>query len=295
MYEIARIGEGLVRVLELTIEGATFPVLVLGVIALVVALCRRARPGRDGLTVILVLAVPATVFFLQFVAIGAGKPAEYGRFGVFTNTALAIAAACLLVRRWTRLREIVNWIPATFVVLWVALPGMLYLRGFHVDAGWSGSRMQLAVYLGEWSAPEPMIGVAAEPAPYCCPPLNFSRTEVRYFHGREHFEQRASTSHSIFIEPVDRRVPGWDDRARMFKDPTSRRTGKRPMATMGPVHTYWPLRSYGRPSGARALIGLLDGKETQVSWANKPLAVTFKIWNFDTTSGPEERTYDPRR
>ncbi len=176
MYEIARIGAGFVRVLELTIEGATLPVLVLGVIALIVA------AGRKN-TRIVPIAVPALMLFVQFVLIGAGKPAEYGRFGVFANTALAIGAACLLTRRWTRHGKIVNWIPAAIAAIWIGFLGAAYLRGFHVDATGSGSRISLAEAVR--SDPgyaafrrEPVLGVGAEPAPYCVPPVNFSKVAV---------------------------------------------------------------------------------------------------------------------
>ncbi|MCH7592621.1 MAG: glycosyltransferase family 39 protein, partial [Planctomycetes bacterium] len=176
MYEIARIGEGFVRVLELTIEGATLPMVVLGAIALVVALGRKnAR--------IVPIAVPTLMLFVQFVLIGADKPAEYGRFGVFANTALAIGAACVLTRRWTRHGAIVNWIPAGLVAIWIGFLGAAYLRGFHVDATGSGSRVSLAEAVR--SDPEyaefrrePVLGVGAEPAPYCVPPVNFSKVEV---------------------------------------------------------------------------------------------------------------------
>ena len=95
MYEVSRVGEGLVRVLELTIEGATLPVLVLGAVALLFGVVRRNAEVTP-------LAVVGGVLFLQFVLIGAGKPGEYGRFGVFTNTALAIGAACVIAGIFAR-------------------------------------------------------------------------------------------------------------------------------------------------------------------------------------------------
>ena len=85
------------------------------------------------------LVVSAAVFFLQFVLIGAGKPGEYGRFGIFPNTALAIGAACLLAyplgRRWSSFRAMVNWIPATIVCVWIAMQSSAYVQGFALDAG----------------------------------------------------------------------------------------------------------------------------------------------------------------
>ncbi|UCC31602.1 MAG: hypothetical protein JSU86_04845, partial [Phycisphaerales bacterium] len=160
---------------------------------------------------IIPLAVPAAVLFLQFVMIGAGKPAEYGRFGVFTNTALAIGTACLLARRWTRLREIVNWIPAAFIVLWVAYFGLAYLFNFHADTTDVGSRSRLAG-LGGRRLDGPASGrcamglaVLAEPGPYSLPPTNFSRTDVLLFRSSDHFLTTAGSLGAVLIEPVDQR------------------------------------------------------------------------------------------
>lgn len=135
------------------------------------------------------LAVPAVVFFLQFVLIGAGKPAEYGRFGIFTNTALAIGSACLLTRRWTKLREIVNWVPVGFVLIWLGWHGALYIRNFQHDARGRGSRIVAIAFdhirssAGgdrRWLLPN-KVAVIAEPAPYCCPPLRFHGSGILLF------------------------------------------------------------------------------------------------------------------
>ena len=90
------------------------------------------------------LVVPAAVFFLQFVAIGAGKPGEYGRFVIFFSTAFAIGAACLLVRTKTKLGPTLNWTAGAVVVLWVALGAMEHLRNFALDMSPRGTRIRAA-------------------------------------------------------------------------------------------------------------------------------------------------------
>jgi hypothetical protein len=202
MYEIDRIVEGFVRVLELSIEGAGLPVVVFGAIGMVIALRRGRRGGTvadprpeareadaarqspdpvfaNGNRQLLILAVPAAVFFLQFVLIGAGKPAEYGRFGIFTNTALAIACACLLGGYRSGLRRIVDWVPASIVVCWVGVMGAQYGANFLNDRTDRGTRSLVASILaGSRGDPIETIRVMAEPAPYGFPPLDFRRVRV---------------------------------------------------------------------------------------------------------------------
>jgi len=177
MYQIARIGEGFVRVVELTIEGATLPMVVVGLLALVAAIVRKN-------SVAIPLIVVATLFFLQFVLIGAGKPAEYGRFGIFTNTALAIGAACAFSTRWPNDQPIIRGSWAVFVTVWVALSGAMYLYNFTADTSPYGSRLKAVRQVDRWvqsvhhAGRRPTIAVTAEPAPYCCPPLAFSSIDV---------------------------------------------------------------------------------------------------------------------
>ena len=293
MYQIDRIGEGLVRVLELTVEGATLPVLVLGVVALVVGWIRSsshrvvagdATPPRPPLLrggeeesasasaaasprlPMLPLAIPALVFFVQFVLIGAGKPGEYGRFGVFTNTAMAIGAACLLVRPWTGLREVVNWLPALFVVVWCGFFGAAYLANFHADCTEVASRLQVrrASLVDDRDAEQPdpwlaghrerKVAVCAEPAPYGCPPLPFGASQVYLFDSCEAARKVA--------------VAGEDDWT--FVRATDRRTGSTGESGSGFRHVF--PEQVG-PSGGGGWS--LSGVETPISWANKPFELVY--------------------
>jgi hypothetical protein len=244
MYQFTRIGEGFVRVLELTVEGATLPVLVLGLIALVAALAQKRR--RTDPTV-WVLVVPAAVFFLQFVAIGAGKPAEYGRFGIFPNAALAIGAACVLNARFLFVHWFLRWMFPAFAVAWVAAFGGGYLRNFHADTTDHASRILLADQIAARAAKatgadaEPVVVVFAEPAPYCCPPLNFAEHELIMERSAEQIMRAYPRQKWIAFHSIDAGMPRVTDVAALL------------------------LREIGVWEG-------LD-RATPISWANKPFEV----------------------
>jgi hypothetical protein len=187
MYEVARAGEGAVRVMELMVEGATLPVVVFGLLAGLGAVLGRRRETIP-------LVVAAALFAVQFVLLGAGKPAEYGRFGVFPGAAFAIGTACVLVAgrgsgRW----GIARGLAAVVVVAWVGWAGARYAWNFHRDAGEANTRRcaadELLTLLSDGSdadtiAPRtgdrrrPRVALLAEPAPYGCPPLPFARLDV---------------------------------------------------------------------------------------------------------------------
>jgi len=248
MYEIARIGEGFVRVVELAVEGATVPVVVLGTVALVVALLRGRRDMWP-------LVVPAVVFFVQFVAIGAGKPGEYGRFCIFFNTAFAIGTACVLVAPWTKRGRSLNWVVAVPVVLWAALGGAEYLRNFALDSSAQGTRLRAADSLERFiasasgEAGRTTIAVAAEPAPYCCPPMDFRKVSIVLQPGIQNPANLCpeGLEHLPLVRPVDFCVS---------EEPLVGRP--REAASKSSCFGWAALR-----------LG-----ETPISWANKPLEIT---------------------
>ena len=175
MYQIARIGEGFARVVGLSVEGATLPIVALGTVAFIVAVVRKNSTAIP-------LVVSAGLFFLQFVLIGAGKPAEYGRFGIFTNTALAIGAGCLLAQRSAP--SSVRVTASMLVIAWVGAGGAAYIENFRIDATSRNSRTELAETMTSWATAlrterSPLsIALLSDPAPYCCPPLPFSISKV---------------------------------------------------------------------------------------------------------------------
>ena len=262
MYNVARCGEGFIRVVELTWEGVTLPILVLGVVALIIAIV-----GKNG--EMIPLAVAAAIFFMQFVLIGAGKPAEYGRFGIFPNTALAIGAAVLLTRRWKGCHDVVNWTAASLVVVWVALFGAAYLWNFRVDAGLNGSRINLAkrAHAEIEATPETLRGldnlaVLGEPGPYCCPPFDFSAIEVRLYKSPESYAQTAEDDSTVLLYPVDHRE-SWSGLQRREQGRSGPEPGAFAPRTLG---TWWP--------------------DTQISWANKPFFRANREWPAECAPPP---------
>ncbi len=250
MYEIARLGEGFTRVLELTVEGATLPILVVGAVGFVVAAVRRNGPT-------LPLIVPAIVLFVQFVLIGAGKPAEYGRFGVFVNTALAIGTACIAGPGVAGEGRIIRWAASVATVIWVAVLGFGYLGNFRADAGADNTRTRLAEDIikrtsgGERGAAverqdqRPVVMLRADPAPYGCPPLPFSRIEVVLSPRSKGPHATLDFRRYLLIEPRDS-MRELDELRRLM-------LGSRAPSTTSP-------------------------HETPISWANKPFYVELLDW-----------------
>jgi hypothetical protein len=251
MYEISRIGEGFVRVIELTIEGAALPILALGVVATVIAVIRRNAT-------MVPLAVAAAVFFMQFVFIGAGKPGEYGRFGIFTNTALAIGAACLLTLPGARRIGVVKPVAALLVILWTGACGGSYLRGFKVDTSDDNSRTKLAQRLSgmtraaQGQGEDYAVAVLADPAPYGCPPMNFSSTELLLVRSPAQAQMHFRKRRGLFLQPEDKSDPN---------------AGITPLDRLTLAVCPWAA-----------------ARSTSISWANKPFLVDWPTGANDPTA-----------
>lgn len=246
MYEIARVGEGFLRVLELTAEGATWPVVVVGSLGLVLLLIRNPRAAAP-------LAVLFLILVLQFVLIGAGKPGEYGRFGIFTNAALAIgsAAAVYTVPRSARW---LAWILRVGLPVGVALAGWPYLANFRADATSDNSRILMAeeiaaVYArGLEENHRIAVHVPRQPAPYLLPPLDFSRIPVWLTPHPAQAREHPGCDQPYWLEPLDR--PGQ------------------------PVFTYTPRECFVPRKCRVGELSTSDDRRripyTPISWANKP-------------------------
>jgi len=178
MYEIARLGEGLIHAAWLVAEG-TSPLLAgAGVVGAVVCAVRASRRRLGGEAPLgWLLAAPALLIVLQFVALAAGKPGEYGRFAVLPDIALAVAAA-VAIRRYIaqaplRLILLAGLLGAT------AFSGYAYLAGFVRDSAPETSRMQAASVLNKYhDRGARTLGVQAEPAPYTLPPVDLFRWRI---------------------------------------------------------------------------------------------------------------------
>ncbi|MBI3834770.1 MAG: hypothetical protein HY287_10615 [Planctomycetes bacterium] len=249
MYRIDRLGEGFLRVGQLLIEGARFPVILMGTIGLALAVWRNGRKHPE----IFVLALPLVLLFLQFVMIGAGKPAEYGRFSIFIDASLAIFAGCITAVRWRRARFPILRVVRIILIARVGMVGAAYIWGFRLDATGHGSRIEMADELQRMTtiAGTPLhISLTAEPAPYCCPPMNFAHASIVLAKGLGHREVARSDTKMLLLRPIDESVES-------IEDPDHRRS--------------WLKRWVWRP--------------TPISWADKP----FRIENGPTANEEEPK------
>jgi hypothetical protein len=170
MYHVGGGTNGFLNAIRLVAEGVSPILAALGVVGLIALLVRR-RSGLAAPHVWALLSVPALIVVVQFVALGAGKPGEYGRFALLPDTVLCLAAAAG-VSHWASgpgARRIV----LGFCVLATGFFGATYTARFLADARETTSRLALAERLRElprfgWNTVE----VTAEPAPYCLPPVN---------------------------------------------------------------------------------------------------------------------------
>lgn len=247
MYQIARIGEGFGRVIELTAEGATWPVLCFGAVGFVWLIWRRQ-------TSFLLLGVVAMIIFLQFVLIGAGKPGEYGRFGIFTNTALAIACAAECAPSAKASHNQWRWLVTILLVACAAWSGSGYAKNFIADTGEQNSRMRLARAAAGWQQEVHTRGeragftTIAEPAPYCFPPINFAQSDVFLFRSVPESRNHALCDRLVLLTPTDQPsssgIPGFQLPPRdLDLEPRERDIFWSPFD--------WP-------------------RVTEISWANKP-------------------------
>lgn len=169
MYDIARVGEGAVNVSWLLWEAGG----VIPVVALLALLLTR----RDGFRSMLISAAPGFGMLALCCLIGAGKPAEFGRFLVLPIALMAVGAARLITAAAPRGYQL----PAAIALaLFVAIGGTgRYLASFYVDAARVHDTRRLAAnWINEHVDENAPIGVTREPAPYAIPPLDFTRRVV---------------------------------------------------------------------------------------------------------------------
>lgn len=160
---------------------------VLGLIAwpalLVSVVKRRAVPQTWS-----VLAAPMIAVLVMFVALSAGKQVEYARFGIvpLAATVVAIAAAIDLIARQKLRRDVAAFFAVTMIV-----------------SLWTSSRRDVAPSLEIPAA----IGVAYEPAPWSCPPVNLFNKQVSLVDIRL-AEHRAAVEVTLFPDNLASQVIG---------------------------------------------------------------------------------------
>ncbi len=167
--QIARAGDGLVRVVHLLVESAGWVVPAAGLVGGALALRRYPGPTLVG-------GACAVATLVMAALLGADKPAEYARFLILPVAVLAIGTAVLL-GGWLRRRRALGFL-AAFLVL-TTLPYPVYARSLRRDAGEvRESRRLAAEFLVAHMRADDAVGVLQEPAPYSVPPLDFNRRRV---------------------------------------------------------------------------------------------------------------------
>jgi hypothetical protein len=176
MYPIAHVTGGLWSAIDLIGEGTSRLLAVMGLVgAIALLLIRRAvDPAADARSTtppMVLLAVPALLIALIMAILGAGKPAEFGRFALLTDTALLLTAFIASDRFLKgRLERIAG--PLILIVS-TGFFGAIYLRGFWRDASSNPSRLIQAATLQQLLANgSQTLAMPRDPAPYCLPPVN---------------------------------------------------------------------------------------------------------------------------
>ncbi|UCG32697.1 MAG: glycosyltransferase family 39 protein [Phycisphaerales bacterium] len=173
MYAFGNPLEGLRNTLRLILE-ATSPVLAVAALLPLLSFGHRRTWPR-----LLMLAAPAVVVLLIMVVVGANKPGEFGRFGIYVSLVLMLAVATEVARIVKRS----GWagiLAALLFICTTGVCGLRYLQQFRADATNANTRMAAAAYLADVLAgrPEASVGVFANPAPYAVPPMDFTRVDV---------------------------------------------------------------------------------------------------------------------
>lgn len=247
MYDVGRAPQGAARVATLLLEGVGPGVVVIGAIGLIVVLRRRPRQA-------LVALAPAAGLLLICVAIGAGKPAEFGRFLALPGLLLCVATGAALAQLRRR-GPLLSIVPLVVVLLTTGAPR--YLGAFLQDAlGAAESRRLAGVFLARHMGDLDELAVVQEPAPYAIPPLDFMRIELRLL---PPVEPRG-------LDPSE--LPRW---LVLSADDSGVGLG-----------AWW--RRYYRPLAST----VPDDKSAKIAWANKPVFVYLRADRDAATSAPVE-------
>jgi hypothetical protein len=158
------------------------------------------------------LAAPAAIVLVQFVALAAGKSAEYGRFALLPDTVLCLVAFTAFWHLAARSR------PAAYALLVsCVLPplvwGGVYLAHFVADTSRATTRLVEAVRLREMQEGTGMmrLAVVAEPAPYVMPPVNLWTWTLELLPRGQAPEESARAAGAEvllrFVDDVPRTIP----------------------------------------------------------------------------------------
>jgi hypothetical protein len=233
MYKVARPIEGLLNEARLVADGMSTPLALAGTAGAIALGFRaigrrneRSEPETIRRATGLLLAVPALLVAVQFALIGAGKPAEFGRFMPLPDTFLMIEAVVALATflpersglprapgsslAWSQSGGgVIRTLAATVLLASTGLGGLAYLNGFHADSLPDTSRLDEARQLQDrYLAGSHTLAVIADPAPYCLPPVDlFEWKVIKVDAPAEAGNGRPDIPADLLVRPVDR-LPG---------------------------------------------------------------------------------------
>jgi hypothetical protein len=203
MYSVDAGGGALGNAVQLLGEG-TSPLLAgVGFVAMLAGGVVAARRARSDTHVALLIMLPALVVAIQFVALGKGKPGEYGRFALLPDTALAIFAVAGVMKMFTRRRRLGGAFVGLLVVV-TAAHGAVYVQKFLADARPTTSRLREAARFNDLNAKGYRdIALSAEPAPYSLPPIDLFTWQITLVPRGQTGDAATINRPAVFIQAVD--------------------------------------------------------------------------------------------
>jgi len=201
MYNSSSTANSLSNAIMLAAAGSGIAVFGIGLIECIVFAVNR----NDGIGWLLAaVAIPAAI---QFVITAGGKPGEYGRFALLPDTVLAIVAVAglSLFRSWLLLA-----LPLLFIT---CSAGMAYVIGFRLNslAHEMNDTRSVAARILEttrqsWAPARPTLGVFADPAPYCLPPVDLDGWNIVRL-PRKFDAAQADKIVNFYVWPDDQQSP----------------------------------------------------------------------------------------
>lgn len=185
MYEPAASSQAIFNGLRLIYAGCGGGVAFLGLVggSMLAARAVRYRKSQEPAEVRrravgLLLATPAVWISVQFFALAAGKPGEYGRFALYLDIVLAIETVVAVST--VRLPRALG---CQFLALLIAATAVFdtapYVNGFLRDSGPQTSRNLAGRVLDRLANRQgSVLVVESEPAPYCLPPVDLFRWRI---------------------------------------------------------------------------------------------------------------------
>lgn len=222
MYEVGAGGGALANAVNLMVAGTSPLLAAAGLLALALwgVLIRPDDMGKEisrapmfpPAHVVCLVGVPALLVAVQFVALGQGKPGEYGRFALLPDAMLALAGVAGAARLPSRRARV-----AVLGLLFVSTAsfGAVYLDKFIADARPHTTRLAEAARLAELnSAGASRLLVTAEPAPYCLPPVNVFAWEIELAPRGRSVTGDVAPRADVIVRAVDRQLadvpPGFE-------------------------------------------------------------------------------------